>query len=92
MVHFRCLTDQHRTRVQSRLGPRVAVANNYIWNNEPAMTEAFTAMMSGGFDFNMPVIEFPRPDRCSNAASYWTILRVFEAALKINKPQGVTMS
>ncbi|WP_407114603.1 hypothetical protein [Bradyrhizobium sp. LMG 9283] len=56
------------------------------------MTEAFTAMMSGGFDFNMPVIEFPRPDRCSNAASYWTILRVFEAALKINKPQGVTMS
>lgn len=97
LVHFPCLTDQHRARVQSTLGPRVAVANpldfqNYIWNNEPAMTEAFTAMVSGGFDLNMLVIDFPRPDRCSNAASYWTILRAFEAALKTNKAQGVTVS
>lgn len=45
-----------------------------------------TAMMSGGFDLSMPVIEFPRPDRCSNAASYGMILSAFEAALKLNKP------
>ncbi|MGO4832494.1 CoA-binding protein, partial [Rhizobiaceae sp. 2RAB30] len=67
-INFPDLTEAHRSRVKATLGPLVAVANpldyhTFIWNNEPAMTEAFTAMVSGGFDLNMLVIDFPRGDR-----------------------------
>ena len=60
----------------------MAVANpldyhTFIWNNEPAMTATFTAMVSGGFDLNMLVLDFPRRDRCSDA-DWWATLRAFE--------------
>lgn len=95
-VHFPTLTDQHRAHVKSTLGPLVAVANpldyhTFIWNNEPAMTATFTAMVSGGFDLNMLVLDFPRPDRCSDV-DWWATLRAFEAALKTNKAQGAIVS
>lgn len=95
-VHFPTLTDQHRAHVKSTLGPLVAVANpldyhTFIWNNEPAMTATFTAMVSGGFDLNMLVLDFPRPDRCSDV-DWWATLRAFEVALKTNKAQGAIVS
>lgn len=95
-VHFPHLTDQHRTQIQSTLGPLVSVANpldynTYMWDNEPATTKTFTAMVSGGFDLNMLVLDFPRPDRCSTA-SYWTNVRAFETALKSNKAHGAIVS
>jgi len=88
-VHFPTLSAEHRAHVKSTLGPLVAVANpldyhTFIWNNEPAMTATFTAMVSGGFDLNMLVLDFPRPDRCSDV-DWWATLRAFEAALKTNK-------
>ena len=95
-VNFPVLTETHRAHVKSTLGPLVAVANpldyhTFIWNNEPAMTATFTAMVSGGFDLNMLVLDFPRPDRCSDV-DWWTTLRAFEAALKTNKAQGAIVS
>ncbi|TIW85119.1 MAG: acetate--CoA ligase family protein, partial [Mesorhizobium sp.] len=78
-VNFPVLSDTHRAHVKSTLGPLVAVANpldyhTFIWNNEPAMTATFTAMVSGGFDLNMLVLDFPRPDRCSDI-DWWATLR-----------------
>ncbi|RWB24150.1 MAG: CoA-binding protein [Mesorhizobium sp.] len=95
-VNFPALTDTHRAHVKSTLGPLVSVANpldyhTFIWNNEPAMTATFTAMVSGGFDLNMLVLDFPRPDRCSDT-DWWTTLRAFESALKTNKAQGAIVS
>ena len=95
-VHFPVLTAEHRAHVKSTLGPLVAVANpldyhTFIWNNEPAMTATFTAMVSGGFDLNMLVLDFPRPDRCSDT-DWWATLRAFEAALKTNRAQGAIVS
>ncbi|AZO20416.1 CoA-binding protein [Mesorhizobium sp. M1E.F.Ca.ET.045.02.1.1] len=95
-VHFPTLTSEHRAHVKSTLGPLVAVANpldyhTFIWNNEPAMTATFTAMVSGGFDLNMLVLDFPRPDRCSDT-DWWATLRAFEAALKTNRAQGAIVS
>ncbi|WP_314963736.1 acetate--CoA ligase family protein [Bradyrhizobium cosmicum] len=97
LVRFPGLTEEHRARVRSTLGPLVAVANpldynTFTWNNEPALTATFTAMVSGGFDLNMAVLDFQRPDRCSNAAPYWTIVRAFEAALKSNKANGAIVT
>ncbi|TIQ44001.1 MAG: acetate--CoA ligase family protein, partial [Mesorhizobium sp.] len=95
-VNFPALTDTHRAHVKSTLGPLVAVANpldyhTFIWNNEPAMTATFTAMVSGGFDLNMLVLDFPRPDRCSDT-DWWATLRAFESALTSNKAQGAIVS
>ncbi|RUU60305.1 CoA-binding protein, partial [Mesorhizobium sp. M7A.T.Ca.TU.009.01.1.1] len=95
-VNFPVLTDSHRAHVKSTLGPLVAVANpldyhTFIWNNEPAMTATFTAMVSGGFDLNMLVLDFPRPDRCS-VTDWWATLRAFESALKTNKAHGAIVS
>ena len=75
-VGFPKLEAAHHARVRSTLGPLVAVANpldyhTFIWNDVPAMTTAFSAMASGGFDLNMLVLDFPRSDRCSDA-DWWT--------------------
>ena len=43
-------------------------------------------MVSGGFDLNMLVLDFPRSDRCSDA-DWWPTVNAFEAALKTNKAQ-----
>ena len=95
-VRFPKLSQKHWSRVKSTLGSFVAVANpldyhTFIWNNEPAMTDTFTAMVSGGFDLNMLVLDFPRGDRCSDA-DWWPTVRAFEAALKANKARGAIVA
>jgi acyl-CoA synthetase (NDP forming) len=95
-VRFPALTEAHRAHVKSTLGPLVAVANpldyhTFIWNNEPAMTGTFTAMVSGGFDLNMLVLDFPRNDRCSDA-DWWPTVRAFEAALRTNGARGAIVA
>ncbi len=95
-VRFPALTKEHRARVKSTLGSFVAVANpldyhTFIWNDEPAMTATFTAMVSGGFDLNMLVLDFPRNDRCSDA-DWWPTVRAFEAALKANGARGAVVA
>ncbi|MFQ3458344.1 acetate--CoA ligase family protein [Bradyrhizobium sp. UFLA01-814] len=97
VVHFPRLTDQHRAHVQSVLGPMVAVANpldynTYFWNKEPELTKTYSAMVSGEFDLNIVVLDFPRSDRCPNSAGYGTILRAFEASLKANNARGAIVS
>ena len=96
IVHFPKVTPEHKARVSEALGPLVAVANpldynTYVWNNEPAMTAAFGAMVSGGYDLNMMVLDFPRTDRCSDA-DWWPTVRAFEAALKANGARGAVVA
>jgi acyl-CoA synthetase (NDP forming) len=55
------------------------------------MTETFAAMVSGGFDLNMLVLDFPRNDRCSDA-DWWATVRAFEAALKANGTRGAIVA
>ncbi|MEQ1952845.1 acetate--CoA ligase family protein [Mesorhizobium sp. CN2-181] len=95
-VFFPPLTDEHRARVKATLGPLVAVANpldyhTFIWNNEPAMTATFGAMVSGGFDLNILVLDFPRRDRCSDV-DWWTTLAAFESGLKAHGAKGAVLA
>ncbi len=95
-AHFPALTEAHRARVKATLGSFVAVANpldyhTFIWNDEPAMTATFTAMVSGGFDLNLLVLDFPRNDRCSDA-DWWPTVRAFAAALKANAARGAVVA
>lgn len=95
-VTFPPLGETYRDKVKATLGPLVAVANpldyhTFIWNDEPAMTATFTAMIAGGFDLNMLVLDFPRTDRCSDA-DWWPTVRAFEAALKANGARGAIVA
>ncbi|MGB3830247.1 MAG: acetate--CoA ligase family protein [Mesorhizobium sp.] len=95
-MRFPALTEAHHARVKATLGSFVAVANpldyhTFIWNDEPAMTATFTAMVSGGFDLNLLVLDFPRNDRCSDA-DWWPTVRAFEAAVKTNGARGAVVA
>ena len=55
------------------LGPLVAISNpldyhTFIWGDEDKMTQTFAAMMGDWVDASILVIDFPRADRCSDAA------------------------
>jgi len=95
-VRFPALTPEHKARVQGELGPLVAVANpldynTYIWGKQDQLTATFSAMVSGGFDLNMLVLDFPRTDRCSDA-DWWPTVNAFEAALKENAARGAIVA
>ncbi|MEO3384691.1 acetate--CoA ligase family protein [Mesorhizobium sp. CAU 1741] len=91
-IHFPALGEAHKAQVREALGPLVAIANpldynTFIWNDEPAMTATFSAMVSGGFDLNMLVLDFPRADRCADV-DWWPTVDAFEAALKQHSASG----
>jgi acetate---CoA ligase (ADP-forming) len=95
-MRFPTLEEAHRVRVKATLGPLVAVANpldyhTFIWNDGPAMTATFSAMVSGGFDLNCLVLDFPRTDRCSDA-DWWTTVDAFESALRANDARGAIVA
>jgi acyl-CoA synthetase (NDP forming) len=95
-ISFPPLTPEHRARVKATLGPLVAVANpldyhTFIWNNEPALTDTFTAMVSGGFSLSCLVLDFPRKDRCEDI-DWWSTVRGFENALTANKAKGAIVA
>jgi len=67
------IPDRNRTRLADTLGPLVALANpldyhTFIWGDEAKMAETFAAMMGDWVDLSVLVIDFPRADRCSDAA------------------------
>jgi acyl-CoA synthetase (NDP forming) len=48
-------------------------------------------MVSGGFDLNMLVLDFPRTDRCSDT-DWWPTVTAFEKALKANWANGAIVT
>jgi acyl-CoA synthetase (NDP forming) len=95
-LRFPPLGSEHQARVQETLGPLVAVANpldynTYIWGKQDQLTATFSAMVSGGYDLNILVLDFPRTDRCSDA-DWWPTVNAFEAALKANAAKGAIVA
>jgi acyl-CoA synthetase (NDP forming) len=95
-VSFPPLTADHASRVSATLGPLVAIANpldyhTFIWNDGPAMKATFSAMVSGGFDLNLLVLDFPRTDRCSDS-DWWPTVEAFRSALETNDARGAVVA
>jgi acyl-CoA synthetase (NDP forming) len=70
-VDFPPMAADHRERVAATLGDLVSVSNpldyhTFIWGQEDKLATTFTAMMSGGYDLSMVVLDFPRRDRCND--------------------------
>lgn len=73
-LRFPALDEALRERVQRSLGELVTVANpldyhTFAWGDEPALRRTFAAMLSGGFDLSLLVLDVPRADRCD--ATHW---------------------
>ncbi len=88
-VTFRPLEAEERARVKATLGEIVAVANpldyhTFIWDDEPAMTATFSAMIGCGFDLSIMIFDFPRLDRCSDAAWNGAVRAIASARKAIN--------
>jgi len=61
--------------LRATLGPLVALANpldfhTFIWNDVPAMTATFRAMLEGEADLTFLVLDLPRQDSCDPASWY----------------------
>ena len=69
-LNFRAYTADQKVAISETLNPLVTVANpldyhTFIWGDEDALTETFSAAMAPGFDLSMLICDFPRGDRCS---------------------------
>ncbi|MBA2465295.1 MAG: acetate--CoA ligase family protein, partial [Nocardioidaceae bacterium] len=72
------------SRLHAVLGDRVSVRNpldyhTYIWGDEGALTECFSAFLGSGADAHLLVLDFPRADRC-DLQEFETAVRAFTAA------------
>ncbi len=84
-VEFPPMAADHRERVAATLGELVSVSNpldyhTFIWGQEDRLAATFTAMMSGGYDLSMVVLDFPRRDRCDDADWWATVNAIVHAA------------
>jgi len=78
------LPESAREALGAALGPKVAIGNpldyhTYVWGEFEPTRAAFSAMLTGGYDMNALVLDFPRADRC-NGSSWKTTLAAFRAA------------
>jgi acyl-CoA synthetase (NDP forming) len=69
-IHWAPFPEATRAALRRVLGPIVTVANpldyhTFIWGDVGRMTETFSAVLGGGFDLGVFVLDMPRPDRCS---------------------------
>jgi acyl-CoA synthetase (NDP forming) len=84
-VDFPPMEAGHRDRVAGTLNELVSVSNpldyhTFIWGQEDQITATFTAMMSGGYDLSMVVLDFPRRDRCDDEDWWSTVNGIVKAA------------
>ncbi len=93
-LFFPALCADQEEALRTALGPKVALANpldyhTYIWNDGPAMTACFSAMMATrSLALGIVVLDFPRIDRCD--AAEWD--RVTDAVVATAKETGRTMA
>lgn len=92
-VALPALPAHHAADVAETVHPLVAVANpfdyhTFDWGDSNALTRTFAAFGRGPYDATLLVLDFPRPDRCSDAD--WEItLQAFECAMKRGEHKGI---
>ncbi|MFX0546532.1 acetate--CoA ligase family protein [Roseovarius sp. S1116L3] len=96
-ISYPPLDAQQHSALRAALGPMVALANpldyhTFIWDDVPKMTEAFTAALSGDIALGCLVVDYPRTDRCSDAAWDCTITAGGAAARAAGKPLAIVAS
>jgi len=93
-VTFAPLEAGQKMALRAALGPMVALANpldyhTFIWDDVPVMTEAFTAALTGDVALGCLVVDYPRTDRCSDAAWDCTLAAGAAAVRAAGKPLAI---
>lgn len=93
-VLFPPMTDEHRTAVAGTLNELVHISNpldyhTFIWGDEEAQTATFAAMMRGGYDLSLFVVDFPRLDRCRADGWWLTVNAVANASRSTGRRAAV---
>ena len=88
------LSPEQRQGLRTALGPKVALANpldyhTYIWADQPAMAQTYSAMMAGDLALGVVVADFPRTDRCTDQDWEPVIQGVRAASNSTGKPMAV---
>lgn len=83
--------------LRAALGSKVALANpldyhTYIWEDRDLMAATYGAMMGGGVDMGLLVLDFPRGDRCDVKAWTPAIEALEAAAVSSDAPMGLVSS
>ena len=96
LCQFPPLGAAQKEALEKALGPMVALANpldynTFVWNEEAKMTGVFSAMVSGGHDLNLLVLDFPRADRCSDT-DWACAVNAYEASLTKNAAKGAVVA
>ena len=82
----------HRDQVAATLNEMVAVTNpldyhTFIWGDRPRLEACFTAVLDGGFDAAVLVLDFPRTGL--DRSRWWPTLSAFGAAAAATGVPGV---
>ena len=96
-LNFRPYAADEKTAISETLNPLVTVANpldyhTFIWGDEDALTETFSAAMAPGFDLSMLVCDFPRGDRCSVETWEPAVQGIIRASQRTNARTAVVAS
>ncbi len=96
-VRFRPLAAGERALIKATLGPMVTVANpldyhTFIWNDRERMTATYAAVLGCGFDLGLLILDFPRADRCSQAAWECAVDAIIDAAGRTGARTAVVAS
>ncbi len=84
-----------KPKVTATLNEFVSIDNpldyhTFIWGDEEKLCNTFTAVLSGGFDCGMLILDFPPPH--SDPAQWHKTARAFTAAAKANNARAAIVS
>lgn len=87
------LARRHAEDVAETVHPLVTVANpfdyhTFSWGDPAALAKTFAAFGRGPYDATLLILDFPRPDRCTDAD--WEVtLHAFECAMQQAGRKGI---
>lgn len=95
-MHFPALRDDHKALVGATLNEYVAVDNpldyhTFIWGDLLRMQQTFAAMMAGGFDLTLLMLDYPCVNDC-DMAEWITAGDAFVAAAKQSGAKGAIVA
>jgi len=96
-IVYRALREEQRQPLRDTLGQMVTIANpldyhTFVWGNRAKLTDAFTAMLRGGYALNLVVLDFPRLDRCDATDWLTTCHALVDAAKATGAKAGIVAS
>ena len=95
-VSFPPFDAKTKSKVSATLNEFVSIDNpldyhTFIWGDEQKLEKTFTAVLSGGFDVGMLILDVPTHDHM-NPAAWWKTARAYRAAAKANSARAVIVA